>query len=87
MLGSITIPEELSAQATNVTWLKIEGPILVMNDLLFWMMEQNFYPLYHCGGSAGPSFINFAFKPEHAALIMDKITDLKLKMPPKECAS
>lgn len=83
----LTIPTTLTAKSTNVTWLNIEGPIAVMRELDAWMAQEHISPIYACGGSFGPFFINGAFPPNQAQLVMDKIADLKLKMNQKECAS
>lgn len=79
----IEIPEELTAKATNVTWLNIQGPLPVMRQLDAWMAQEKIFPLFACGGAFGPTFINGPFSPANAQQIMDKVVDLKLKMPPK----
>jgi len=82
----IEIPDTLTAKSTRVAWLEIKGPIAVMRELDKWMAEEHISPIYSCGGSFGPFFINGAFPPNQAQLVMDKIVDLKLKMDQKECA-
>ena len=76
----IEIPTTLTVEQFDVIWLKIEGPIEVMTKLSAWMLENHCNPVYKCGGSGGPWFINFAFTPDNAKRLRAKLTQLEAKL-------
>lgn len=74
------IPTKLSVEALELTWLDIQGPIDIINQLSLWIIQNDCIPLYRCGGISGPSFINMAFTKHDATRIITKLIEMKAKI-------
>lgn len=73
------MPTELSAEATQVTWLKIEGPKDVIGKLYHFIHSNSLWNYdLKIGGTSGSWFIHWPFTHENAKLIIQEVERLKV---------